>query len=129
MTFQMQWRGSVGTSATQRAYEALKGRLVSGDLQPGDRIVIDDICAELGISRTPVREALLALEREGLVRIIPRQGYFVTEISYREALDAYQLRFILEPIATAMAARRINQEEVASLRTLADVATDGSEDS
>lgn len=114
-------------SATQRAYEDIKGQVLSGTLQPGDRILIDAICARLEMSSTPVREALLALEREGLIRIVPRHGYFVSDISYREALDAYQLRFILEPIATAMAAQRVTDEEIADLRALADVPNDGSE--
>lgn len=116
-------------SATQRAYEAIKGDVLSGTLQPGDRIVIEDLCAQLQMSRTPVREALLALEREGLIRIVPRHGYFVSEISYREALDAYQLRFLLEPIATAMAAQRVTAEELVELRALADVPRAGSEES
>jgi GntR family transcriptional regulator, rspAB operon transcriptional repressor len=119
----------VRPSATQRAYEEIKGEVLSGSLRPGDQIVIEDLCARLEMSRTPVREALLALEREGLVRIVPRHGYFVSEISYRQALDAYQLRFFLEPIATAMAAQRVTPEELAELRTLADVPRDGSEES
>lgn len=118
----------MGNSATERAYSAIKRQLLTSVLEPGDRIVVEDIGSELGISRTPVREALQALAREGLVKVVPRHGYFVTEISYREALDAYQLRFILEPIATAMAARRINEEEIAHLRELAPVSTDGSDE-
>jgi DNA-binding GntR family transcriptional regulator len=117
----------VRRSATQRAYEAIKGDVLSGALQPGDRVVIEDLCARLEMSRTPVREALLALEREGLVRIVPRHGYFVSEISYREALDAYQLRFFLEPIATAMAAQRVTRDELIELDALAGVPRDGSE--
>jgi DNA-binding GntR family transcriptional regulator len=117
----------VRPSATQRAYEEIKKDVLSGSLQPGDRIVIEDLCARLQMSRTPVREALLALEREGLVRIAPRHGYFVSEISYREALDAYQLRLILEPIATAMAAQRVTPEDITRLRALAEVPQDGSE--
>jgi DNA-binding GntR family transcriptional regulator len=104
--------------ATVQAYTTLKRELLDGVIRPGDRIADMEICARLGVSRTPVREALLALERDGLVRIVPRQGYFASEISVSDALDAYQLRFILEPIATALAARQISAEELSDLRAL-----------
>ena len=97
-----------------RPVTTLKRELLDGVIRPGDRIADMDICARLGVSRTPVREALLALERDGLVRIVPRQGYFASEISVSDALDAYQLRFILEPIATALAARQISAEEIST---------------
>jgi len=100
-----------------------------GAATPGERIRVDKLCAQIGVSRTPVREALVALEREGLVRTVPGRGYFVREISFREALDAYQLRIILEPLATALAARRIRDAELPVLRELASVSTDGSEES
>jgi DNA-binding GntR family transcriptional regulator len=117
--------------ATALAYTTLKQELLDGEIRPGERIVDTQICARLGVSRTPVREALLALERDGLVRIVPRQGYFASEISVSDALDAYQLRFILEPIATALAARQISdaqlgelREVLAELSSLEDDATD-----
>jgi DNA-binding GntR family transcriptional regulator len=104
--------------ATKVAYTTLKRDLLSGTIRPGERIVDSDICRRLKVSRTPVREALLALERDGLVRIVPRQGYFATEIGVSEALDAYQLRIVLEPLATALAARRISDDELHVLREL-----------
>jgi DNA-binding GntR family transcriptional regulator len=109
-------------------YEALKRDLLEGVIRPGERIVDAEIAVRLHVSRKPVREALLALERENLVRVVPRQGYFATEISVRAALDAYQLRLILEPIATAMSAQRITAAELKALRDLANVEADGSED-
>jgi DNA-binding GntR family transcriptional regulator len=110
--------------ATALAYETLKRELLDGVIRPGERIVDADVCKRLSVSRTPVREALLALERDGLVRILPRQGYFASEISVSDALDAYQLRFILEPVATALAARRITPTEVSELRELLDALAD-----
>jgi DNA-binding GntR family transcriptional regulator len=108
--------GASQQRATALAYTTLKQELLDGVIRPGDRIVDTDVCERLGVSRTPVREALLALERDGLVRIVPRQGYFASEISVSDALDAYQLRFILEPIATALAARQISDTQLAELR-------------
>lgn len=116
-------------SSTQRVYETIKRDLLSGCYQPGDRILVEEVEDRLGVSRTPIREALLALQREGLVNIVPRQGYFARELSFREALDAYQLRVILEPIAAAMAAERVSPEELAEIQALVDVETDGSEES
>lgn len=107
-------------SSAERAYDALKRRLLRGTIQPGERIAVEKLSSQLGVSRTPIREALVALEKEGIVRTVPRRGYFAREISFREALDAYQLRMILEPIATALAARRIGEEDLELLRRLAD---------
>lgn len=104
--------------ATEVAYTTLKRELLNGTIRPGERIADAEICRRLKVSRTPVREALLALERDGLVRIVPRQGYFATEIGVSEALDAYQLRIVLEPLATALAARRISENELHTLREL-----------
>src|SRR5947199_10368305 len=99
--------GHMRRSTKQRVYEALKRELLDGVIRPGERINDSEIAARFSCSRGPVREALLALEQEGLVRVVPRHGYFASEISVGAALDAYQLRLILEPIATAMAAQRI----------------------
>ena len=119
---------AVGGSAADRAYQEIKRRLLRGSIEPGIRIAVEDICEEMGVSRTPVREALVALESEGLVHAVPRRGYFAREISFREALDAYQLRMIFEPIATALAARRIRREDLDAIKALADLSTDGSEE-
>jgi DNA-binding GntR family transcriptional regulator len=114
-------------SATGRVYEAVKRDLLDGVIKPGDRIGDAELREELGVSRTPVREAMLALEQENLVRIVPRLGYFAAEISVTDMADAYQLRFLLEPLVSAMAALRINDDEIEELRQLADVGTDGSQ--
>lgn len=114
-------------TATARVYVAVKEALLDGEIPPGERIGDEEIRNRLKVSRTPVREAMLALEQENLVRIVPRQGYFATEISVTDVVDAYQLRWLLEPMITAMAAERIHDAEVAELRTLAHAGTDGSE--
>jgi DNA-binding GntR family transcriptional regulator len=114
----------VGVSAKQRVYELVKREVLEGALQPGARIVDADLCARLGVSRMPVREALLALAHEGLIRVVPRNGYFVSEISIGDALDAYQLRMILEPIATAMAASLLSDDDLRQLRELAEEETE-----
>jgi len=112
------------TSAKQWVYEFVKQQVLDSVIRPGERINDAHLCAALNVSRTPVREALLMLAQEGLVAVFPRHGYFASEISVGFALDAYQLRLILEPIATAMAAERITPTEIAALRRLVDVDID-----
>jgi DNA-binding GntR family transcriptional regulator len=114
-------------AAASRVYETVKRDLLDGQIRPGERIGDEDLRERLSVSRTPVREAMLALEKEQLVRIVPRQGYFAAEISHADVVDAYQLRFLLEPIATAMAARRFRDSDIEQLRELAHVSLDGSD--
>lgn len=103
------------TTANARAYEEIKRLLFTGGLEAGERIPVEDLCVQLGVSRTPVREALVTLENEGLVRTVPRKGYFAREVSFRAAIDAWQLRILIEPIATAFAARRAGPSDVAEI--------------
>lgn len=114
-------------SATDRVYDTVKRDLLEGVIKPGERIADAELRRALGVSRTPIREAMLALEQEKLVRIVPRLGYFAAEISVTDIADAYQLRFLLEPVVTAMAALRIGDDEIDELRELARVGTDGSQ--
>jgi DNA-binding GntR family transcriptional regulator len=119
----------VAGRAVERAYEEIKRRLMRGVMTAGERIEVEALCSQIGVSRTPIREALVALEKEGLVRAVPRRGYFAREIGFREALEAYQLRIILEPVATALAASRVQESDLAVLRELAEISSDGSEES
>jgi DNA-binding GntR family transcriptional regulator len=114
-------------SATSRVYEAVKRDVLDGVIKPGARIGDAELREQLGVSRTPVREAMLALEQENLVRIVPRLGYFAAEISVTDMADAYQLRFLLEPLVSAMAALRVRDEDIDELRELAHVGIDGSQ--
>ena len=104
-----------------RVYEEVRRDLLDGVIRPGERIPDAEICARLGVSRTPMREAMLALERDGLVRIVPRQGYFAAEIIASDVLDAYDVRFVIEPIVTAMAATKISDAELEEVRSLANI--------
>jgi DNA-binding GntR family transcriptional regulator len=119
----------VAGRAVEQAYEEIKRRLMRGKMVAGERVDVVSLCRQIGVSRTPVREALVALEKEGFVQAVPRRGYFVREISFQDALEAYQLRIVLEPIATALAARRVQEDDLAVLRDLAEIASDGSEES
>jgi DNA-binding GntR family transcriptional regulator len=83
--------------------DAIRDRIVAGALRPGQRINEVALAAELGVSRTPLREALAGLASEGAVRVVPRSGSYVAEISAAEVEQLYPIRAILDPVALEMA--------------------------
>jgi DNA-binding GntR family transcriptional regulator len=105
-----------GTTVTGRLVTALRARILSGDLEPGSRIVVDDIRNRYNVSHIPVREALRYLEGEGLIRNVPNHGARVTELSAAEIDGLYDLRLILETalIARACTAKSTGDIEVAA---------------
>lgn len=92
------------TSLAKLVREDLLGRILRGDLAPGDRINEPDVCARLQVSRVPVREALRELESSGLVASRKHAGTFVREIQDGEVLDLYEMRSLLDGFAGAKAA-------------------------
>lgn len=97
------------------AYNVIKGRILSCELQPGAPISEQDLIKELGISRTPIREALNRLEAEHLVTIYPKRGIFVTEVSMKDVMDIYMLREAIEPLAARLAATMMDQDKLEDL--------------
>ena len=98
--------------------ERVRQRIYSRDLSPGDWIDELKIAEELGISRTPLREALKVLATEGLVTMKVRRGAYVTEVSERDLADVYHLLALLESDAVAVVAERATAEQIATLRAL-----------
>lgn len=88
-------------SAADRAYSHVKTRVLSGELQGGQLFSEGDVAGELGVSRTPVREALLRLEGEGLIRLYPKKGALVVPVTAQEARDVLQARSVIEEWASA----------------------------
>src|SRR5215471_12036634 len=82
----------------QRAFNELSREIVKGKLQPGARLVEAQLSARMGLSRTPLREALFRLEREGLVRTELRRGFSVSPLSEREARETYSIVAALESL-------------------------------
>jgi DNA-binding GntR family transcriptional regulator len=103
-------RASKGT-LKESVYASLKAMIVSGELQAGSRLTEIDLAARLKVSRTPLREALNRLERDGLVSSKPRHGYFVTVFDLRTVEDAFDVREVLEGYAAERAAERIKPED------------------
>ena len=98
--------------------DALRAQIVSGVLEPGTRLVEDQIARDLGVSRNPVREALRGLEAEGLVEMSPRRGAVVAVVSETDAEFIFEVREELESFAARLAARRAQRPDVARLRQL-----------
>jgi DNA-binding GntR family transcriptional regulator len=98
--------------------EHVRQRIFARQLEPGSWIDEQQLCAELGISRTPLREALKVLAVEGLVTMRPRRGAYVTEMSERDVREAYQLLALLESDAAAGVAERASDDELRELQSL-----------
>lgn len=103
-------------------YEQIRALIMNDGIEPGARVNIDEIARELGVSGTPVREALARLESEELVSRLPLRGYRVTELLNRKEVDdMYALRLLLEPPSAALAAAAMSDASVAALE--AELAT------
>jgi DNA-binding GntR family transcriptional regulator len=107
-------------NASVAATEVIRQAIVDGRLEPGQRLKEEELARELGISRTPVREALLVLQTEGLVVAEPNRGAMVREHDASDLDDLYQLRALLEGYAARRAATRVTEEALDSLRESCD---------
>ncbi len=105
---------------TSTVYERLLAGIALGDYAPGSTLNEKELAAELGVSRTPVREALLRLKLEGLVRVVPRGGIFVAETSVREIREITEVRLVLEECSGRLAVARGGPRWLAELRAWLD---------
>ena len=107
-------------SMSERAYTEIRDRLVMLDIRPGAPISDQHLALELGVGRTPVREALKRLEIERLVVAFPRRGTFATDVHIVDLAHLSEVRMLLEPAAAAHAARRARPSERAAFVARAD---------
>lgn len=107
--------------AESEIYQELKKRIILLDYCPGSVLREKEIMEEFGVSRTPVREALMRLEMAGLVRIIPHVGSFVSDVSFQQLKDVFEVRSFLVRQVGLLAAARINDEELAEIRERVDL--------
>jgi DNA-binding GntR family transcriptional regulator len=119
----MDWKMSTGsrqneTRQGEDAYERLVLDIRAGKLKPGDRLVETELATRLGISRTPVREAVRRLESDGLVVHQPRLGATVRKLDYLEITELYEMRGVLEGTAARLAARSASQIELEELEAI-----------
>lgn len=93
-------------SLSNMVYRDLKDKILKNKLLPGDKLIEMEIASKLDVSRTPVREALKKLEKEGLVTSFPRKSYIVSKISVKEAKNLYIVRKSLEPLCVELLAEK-----------------------
>ncbi|WP_426977088.1 GntR family transcriptional regulator [Pseudarthrobacter sp. O4] len=111
--------GNPDLSLAERAYRHLRDRLIMLEIRPGEAINDGQLAAELGIGRTPVREALKRLESDHLVVSYPRRGTFATIVDITELADVSDVRELLEPLAARRAATNASADMRAELRNVA----------
>lgn len=99
----------------EMVFESLREAIILGRLKPGERLMEIQLAEEMGVSRTPVREAIRKLELEGFVVMVPRKGAYVAGISLKDIVDVFEVRAALEGLAAGLAAERITDEELEQL--------------
>jgi DNA-binding GntR family transcriptional regulator len=111
-----------GLTLTERVYTTIKEAILDLELMPGSPLVEDELARQLKTSKTPVRDALLALERDGLVTKIPYKGTYVSEISLKDATEIFELRAVLEGLAARLASRAFSPKELDQAEKLLEAA-------
>ena len=96
-------------------FNTLRQAIIEGDLKPGERLLEIQLADKLGVSRTPVREAIRKLELEGLVTMVPRRGTTVLGITKKHLKDVLEIRSALEELALELACRRVTPEQYEEL--------------
>jgi len=99
-------------------FETLRKAIVSGDIKPGERLMEVSLANQMGVSRTPVREAIRRLEAEGLVTMTPRKGTHVAELSVKDIMDVLEVRTVLDKLATDLAAKRMQPSQLKALENV-----------
>jgi DNA-binding GntR family transcriptional regulator len=98
--------------------DAIRAAIMNGTLQPRERLMEIQMAEELGVSRTPIREALRKLELEGFIVMVPRKGAYVSDLSFKDIADVFEIRAALEGLAAGLAAERITEEELERMERL-----------
>jgi DNA-binding GntR family transcriptional regulator len=109
-----------GNSLREQVYQQLKADIILGVYRPGEKLDVTRLIAQHSMSKTPVRDALHALQQEGLVEVIPRVGYFASRITIKDVEDIFQLRLIVETASAELAAPRIALEDLEALEKLTE---------
>ncbi len=100
-------------------FNTLRQAILRGELKPGERLMEIQLANKLGVSRTPIREAIRKLELEGLVLMIPRRGAEVAEITEKSLRDVLEVRRALEELSVQLACDRITEEQIEELKVAA----------
>ncbi len=108
------------SSIADKVFEQLKSAILSGQLKPGERLIERQLCDELEISRTPVREAIQKLKSQGLAVQIPRRGAVVSAATSKEVIDVFNIREVLEGLAGRLAAENADKRQTNELSRIVD---------
>jgi DNA-binding GntR family transcriptional regulator len=106
------------TALRDLVYQRLHEMIENSRFSPGERINVEKLTAELGVSRTPVWQAVGLLEKEGLLTYNPYKGVFINKLSYQQAIDLYSVRGVLECMAAELSVHRINISALAKMRKI-----------
>ena len=101
-------------------FNTLRQAILRGELKPGERLMEIQLANKLGVSRTPIREALRKLELEGLVNMVPRKGAEVADITEKSLRDVLEVRKALEELSVQLACEEITEEEIEELKRVAE---------
>ncbi|MFA6309273.1 MAG: GntR family transcriptional regulator [Clostridia bacterium] len=104
-----------------RVFTQIQNDILNGKYEPGDSLIETRLCEEMGVSRTPIREAIRQLELEGLVQSIPNKGAIVNGISTKDIDDIYKIRIVLEGIAARWATEKITDDEISELKNAVEL--------
>jgi len=104
--------------ASERAYHLIKEKIITLELSPSSVIDEHSLMEELGLGRTPIREALQRLDAEGLVHIVPRRGMFVTDISITDLQEIFEVRIVLAGFCARLAAQRVTANQIAQMEAV-----------
>lgn len=100
-------------------FKTLRQAILKGDMEPGERLMEITLANKLGVSRTPIREAIRKLELEGLVHMVPRKGAIVASISEKDMRDVLEVRVTLEELAVKLAVYSMEESDIDQLRRAA----------
>jgi len=104
-----------------KAYQLVRRAIATGTLKPGARVMESELAALLNMSRTPIREAIAALEADGLISLDTARGRVVTKLDYQAIMELYAVREVLESTAAALAARNASEMEILALREMIEM--------
>ena len=99
-------------------FNTLRDAILTGKLVPGERLLENQLAEKLGVSRTPVREALRMLELENLVELVPRKGAQVLDMSEKDIVNILEVRSALEGLATSVACKKMSKEDLQQLKNM-----------
>ncbi|NLK22023.1 MAG: GntR family transcriptional regulator [Epulopiscium sp.] len=109
-------------------FNTLRKAILSGDLLPGERLMEKQLAEKMGVSRTPIREAIRKLELEGFVVMVPRKGAQVANITEKDIQDVLEVRSVLEALAVRLACDKMEKEDLGQLKETMDIFSDAAKE-